>query len=370
MEIKDYVKQFFAKQSDKVERRDLQKSHKKVRVADFCRENMLDYYKMVEALKQDKFESESYEGQVQCGDIVMQTEAQENKIQEKDSEVLRLLNQIATDMIRKSDVDRLVEEAVAKATAALKADYEERMKAMAAEYEAKIAELQNQKDGKGDDKDQTPGKSTKNSRKKGGTVICNSMEEAMQRIQEEMNKAAVMQDQAFGGGSEKLSSEQKSAVNPEEENADDDSKVQSLVNPRGNYGERNNESILNDMYQDLLYYANTATAKCGELLMKAINYAKAEWKGLIKYTEDGRYRADNNAAESIMRDLACGRKNFLFCGSDNAAKNLAFAYSLTESCKLNNINPYDYWSDLIDFIGCELLEQRRHTKASFLFAES
>ena len=102
--------------------------------------------------------------------LKMQTEAQENKIQEKDSEVLRLLNQIATDMIRKSDVDRLVEEAVAKATAALKADYEERMKAMAAEYESRIAEIQNQKDGKGDDKGRTTGKSTKNSRKKGGTV--------------------------------------------------------------------------------------------------------------------------------------------------------------------------------------------------------
>ena len=546
----------------------------------------------------------------------MQTDAQETRIQEKDSEVLRLLNQIATDMIRKSDVDRLIEEAVAKATAALKADYEERMKAMAAEYEAKIAEMQNQKGGKGDDKDQNPSKSTKNSKKKGGTVICNSMEEAMQRIQEEMNKAAVMQDQAFGGGSEKLASEQKPAVNPEEENADDDSKVQSPVNPRGDYGERNIESkprpeeysnyikvdkedeitvdcypegcdenskkygkrthiiwelslpklkkmlvnlyrckvngkkiwakmpnrdsllkgthlgtmyvvnlilnkylngmaenrikksleyvtgadvpkqtnntlvnnlltkirnlfeetyrkhILIDSYlavdetvgdvfvddngevhlrtryfwgfrtsvtnlvyfiydkgsrsrevivnflkefvgtiqtdgasmykvfekdptlnvtrlsclvhirryflksmkfedktgvayrflerirliyefEKSFYFANTATAKCGELLMKAINYAKAEWKGLIRYTEDGRYRVDNNAAESIMRDLACGRKNFLFCGSDNAAMNLAFAYSLTESCKLNNINPYDYWSDLIDFIGCE-----------------
>ena len=116
--------------------------------------------------------------------------------------------------------------------------------------------------------------------------------------------------------------------------------------------------------------------------MKAINYAKAEWKGLIRYTEDGRYRVDNNAAESIMRDLACGRKrsalplcsakNFLFCGSDNAAKNLAFAYSLTESCKLNNINPYDYWSDLIDFIGCEGIDLNsfvhsqwhKHTKAA------
>ena len=44
------------------------------------------------------------------------------------------------------------------------------MEAMAAEYEAKIAEIRNQKDGKVDDNDQTPGKSTKNSRKKGGTV--------------------------------------------------------------------------------------------------------------------------------------------------------------------------------------------------------
>ena len=120
----------------------MQKSHKKVRVADFCRENLLDYYEMVEALKQEKFEAESFDAQVQCGDLVMQTDAQETRIQEKDSEVLRLLNQIATDMIRKSDVDRLIEEAVAKATAALKADYEERMKAMAAEYEAKIAEIQ------------------------------------------------------------------------------------------------------------------------------------------------------------------------------------------------------------------------------------
>ena len=47
MEIKDYVKQY----------RDLQKSHKKVRLANFCRENMLDYYEMVEALKQEKLPS-------------------------------------------------------------------------------------------------------------------------------------------------------------------------------------------------------------------------------------------------------------------------------------------------------------------------
>ena len=75
----------------------------------------------------------------------MQTDAQENKIQEKDDRILGLLDQIANNMVRKEDVDRLIEEAVAKATAALKADYEEHMKAMAAEYEAKIAEIQNRK---------------------------------------------------------------------------------------------------------------------------------------------------------------------------------------------------------------------------------
>ena len=81
--------------------------------------------------------------------------------------------------------------------------------------------------------------------------------------------------------------------------------------------------------------------------MKAIHYAQAEWKGLMLYTKDGSYRADNNYAEQIMRDLATGRKNFMFSGSDEAAKNLAFAYSLTQSCKLCNVNPYEYWEDLL-----------------------
>ena len=69
MEIKDYVKQF----------RDLQKGHKKVRVADFCRENMLDYYEMVEALKQEKFASESEIEDAQCGNHVIRVTLEKDK---------------------------------------------------------------------------------------------------------------------------------------------------------------------------------------------------------------------------------------------------------------------------------------------------
>lgn len=43
MDMTDYVKEFRA----------LQKTQK-VRVADFCRERVLDYYEMVEALKKDE----------------------------------------------------------------------------------------------------------------------------------------------------------------------------------------------------------------------------------------------------------------------------------------------------------------------------
>ena len=105
--------------------------------------------------------------------------------------------------------------------------------------------------------------------------------------------------------------------------------------------------ILVDICQRLTLYAGEAKDKCGSLLMKAIHYAQAEWNGLVRYTSDGRYRPDNNLAEAIMRDLAVGRKNFLFSGSDEAAKNLAFAYSLTQSCKCCGVNPYDYWEDLL-----------------------
>ncbi len=125
-----------------------------MRVADFCRENMLDYYEMVEALKQEKLETESYEEQVQCGDLVMQTEAQDTKIQERDDRILGLLDQIANNMVRKEDVDRIVKDAVDDVNAKwqkrfddyqeeTEAKYKKQMEVMAAEYEAKIAEIQN-----------------------------------------------------------------------------------------------------------------------------------------------------------------------------------------------------------------------------------
>ena len=75
-------------------------------------------------------------------------EAKDNMLQSKDSEILRLLNQIASDMVKRSDVDEIVKSAVAEDHDRMVAFYEEKMKKMAAEYEAIIASLK-KKDNKG-----------------------------------------------------------------------------------------------------------------------------------------------------------------------------------------------------------------------------
>lgn len=74
-----------------------------------------------------------------------QMEAKEIMLDNKDDEIVRLLNQIASDMVKRSDVDEIVRNAVAEEHDRLVDYYEGKMKSMAAEYEAKIADLQKSK---------------------------------------------------------------------------------------------------------------------------------------------------------------------------------------------------------------------------------
>ena len=154
-------------------------------------------------------------------------------------EVLRLLNQIASEMVKRSDVDEMIAAAVKEAVDKVNEEHERKMKAMAAEYEAKIAALE-KKNSKGGNKG---GKGNTGMRKKSNTETYATKEEAVAALEEAQKKALAMADQAFGGGSEKLTAERKPAVNPQEENADDDSKVQEPIEQRGNYGITDYEPI-------------------------------------------------------------------------------------------------------------------------------
>ena len=85
----------------------------------------------------------------------------------------------------------------------------------------------------------------------------------------------------------------------------------------------------------------------GSPIGKAINYSLSRWGRFILYTTDGKLEIDNNLIENTIRPVALGRKNFLFAGSHHAAQNTAMLYSLLGTCKLNNVNPKEWLTDVI-----------------------
>jgi hypothetical protein len=83
------------------------------------------------------------------------------------------------------------------------------------------------------------------------------------------------------------------------------------------------------------------------LVATALGYAVRQEAPLRRFLEDGRLRLDNNASERALRRIAIGRKNWLFCGSDDHASAAANLFSLIASCKLHVLDPEAYLADVI-----------------------
>ena len=77
-------------------------------------------------------------------------------------------------------------------------------------------------------------------------------------------------------------------------------------------------------------------------LGKAINYLIEEEPYLRRYIEDGRLEIDNNRAERSIKPFVIGRKNWLFANTPSGAKASATAFSIIETAKENNLDPYEY----------------------------
>ena len=79
----------------------------------------------------------------------------------------------------------------------------------------------------------------------------------------------------------------------------------------------------------------------------AVTYAYTRWDNMMHYLEDGRIRIDNNLAENEIRPITLGRKNYLFCGNHEAARNMTVICSLLATCKAHDVNPREYLGDVI-----------------------
>ena len=104
--------------------------------------------------------------------------------------------------------------------------------------------------------------------------------------------------------------------------------------------------VLNEFKRWLDAKVNEVPPK--SLLGKAFAYALNQWSQLIVYADTYHVTPDNNMAENAIRPFVIGRKNWLFSGTPDGAAASAAIYSLFETAKANNLEPYWYMRYLLE----------------------
>lgn len=64
--------------------------------------------------------------------------------------------------------------------------------------------------------------------------------------------------------------------------------------------------------------------------------------------KDGRLEIDHNRSERSIKPFVIGRKNWLFANTTRGARASATIYSLIETAKENNFNPFIYLTYLFE----------------------
>jgi transposase len=80
---------------------------------------------------------------------------------------------------------------------------------------------------------------------------------------------------------------------------------------------------------------------------KAMNYFSKNYEGLTRFLGKVELPIDNNPQERLLRNPVIGRKTWYGTHSKLGAQTAAILFSLVESCKLNKINPREYFKNLV-----------------------
>ena len=87
-----------------------------------------------------------------------------------------------------------------------------------------------------------------------------------------------------------------------------------------------------------------------DLLSKALVYAHNREHALRVYLDDGSLQPDTNHLERALRVIPMGRKNWMFAWTEIGAEHIGIIQSLLVSCRLHDVNPYDYLVDVLQRI--------------------
>lgn len=99
---------------------------------------------------------------------------------------------------------------------------------------------------------------------------------------------------------------------------------------------------------------------------KAFEYCASRWISLQNFLNDGMLEIDSNLVENAIRPLALGRKNYLFAGSHDAAKNIGMFYSFFTTCKKHDIDPQKWLTYVINNINNTKSSQIKNLLPQFI----
>lgn len=102
------------------------------------------------------------------------------------------------------------------------------------------------------------------------------------------------------------------------------------------------KSMRDRAVDEMLSYSNKSQ------YAKALSYFVGNYEGLTLFLDDAEVPMDNNAQERLLRSHVVGRKTWYGTHSERGAKTAAILFTLVESCKLNHVNPREYFANLID----------------------
>lgn len=85
-------------------------------------------------------------------------------------------------------------------------------------------------------------------------------------------------------------------------------------------------------------------------LGKAMSYLTENFDGLTLFLTNHELPIDNNSQERLLRSPVVGRKTWYGTHSERGAETAAILFSLVETCKLNGVNPREYFKKLVQDI--------------------
>jgi hypothetical protein len=120
--------------------------------------------------------------------------------------------------------------------------------------------------------------------------------------------------------------------------------------------QRKAKSILDELHQYLL--KNQPRIPPKSLLGQAVNYTLNQWPKFLTYLDDGRLEISNNRSERAIKPFVIGRKGWMFADSVEGAHAAATIFSLVETCKHHQVEPYDWFRYVLQVIpSCSTLEE-------------